>query len=60
MPKKFDVLEYLAKEVGCTYISDLRTQPYNHLAKKELEKPNFPLISNIQRKELNSYLSIAL
>ena len=58
MKPGFDVFEYLAKAVGCTYISDLRIQPYNHLAKKELEKPNFPLVSDIQRANLNLYLNI--
>jgi len=35
-----DLLEVLRKEVGCAYISDLRTEEYNEKGLKAFEKIN--------------------
>lgn len=35
-----DLLEVLCKEVGCAYISDLRTEEYNEKGLKAFEKIN--------------------
>ena len=40
MNKGFDLLEFLQYILGCTYISDLRIEPYNSKAKILLDRLN--------------------
>ena len=38
MNERFDLLEFLKYVLGCTYVSDLRTEPYNTRARLILER----------------------
>lgn len=54
--KDFDLLEFLKYILGCTYISDLRTEPYNTKAKIVLKFLNLKKYPISQVKDTFEYL----
>ena len=54
--KKSDLFEFLKYILGCTYISDLRTEPYNTKARLILKFLNPKKYSKIQIKDAFEYL----
>lgn len=51
-----DLLEFLKYTLGCTYISDLRTEGYNYKAKLILSKLDFRNYSLKQIAEAYKYV----
>ena len=56
MKSKFDLLEFLQYILGCTYISDLRFEPYNTKAKVVLKNIKLRKYSLKQIKDTIQYL----
>lgn len=56
MKYKFDLLEFLQYILGCTYISDLRFEPYNTKAKVLLKNIKLRKYSLKQIKDTIQYL----
>lgn len=52
-----DLLEFLKYVLGCTYISDLRTEPYNTRAKAFFEKLDLTYFSLTKIKDATEYLN---
>lgn len=51
-----DLLEYLQSEIGCTYISDMRTAEANLLAKQRIKKIAFDKYTLAQLSDAAKYL----
>ena len=51
-----DLLEFLKYVLGCTYISDLRKEPYNTRAKAFFEKLDLTYFSLTQIRDTTEYL----
>lgn len=56
MDKDSDLLEFLKYILGCTYISDLRSDPYNTKAKLLLKQLRLKKYSRNQIKEVFDYI----
>lgn len=54
--KYFDLLEFLKYILGCTYISDLRTEPYNSKARLILQQLNLKYYTLNQVKDAIEYI----
>lgn len=54
---KLELLEFLKYILGCTYISDLKTEPYNTKAKLILKQLNLKKYSFNQVKDAFEYLN---
>lgn len=53
---KLDLLEFLKYILGCTYISDLRKDPYNFKAKLILKQLNLKKYSLHQLSDVFEYI----
>ena len=51
-----DLLEFLRYTLGCTYISDLRTEPYNNKSKILLNKLDWGCYSLNQIRDVVEYI----
>jgi hypothetical protein len=51
-----DLLEFLKYVLGCTYISDLRKEPYNTKAKAVFERLDLTHFSLTQIRDTTEYL----
>lgn len=56
MDDDLDMLEFLQYIIGCTYISDLRFEPYNKRAKRILEKLDLTNYSLDQVTDVIEYI----
>ena len=56
MNKDLELLEFLKYILGCTYISDLKTDPYNDRAKLLLKQLNLDKYSMNQIEDTFEYL----
>ena len=53
---KLDLLEFLKYILGCTYVSDLRQEPYNSKAKLILKQLNLKKYSLHQLADVFEYI----
>lgn len=60
MNENLDLLEFLKYILGCTYMSDLRIEPYNTKAKLILEQLDFGYYSLDQIKDAIEYIDTTL
>lgn len=51
-----DIFDFLKHILGCTYISDLRTEPYNTKAKLILERLDLKKYPNNQVIDIFGYI----
>lgn len=56
MDENLDLLEFLKYVLSCTYVSDLRFEPYNTKAKLILERLNINYYSLNQTKDAIEYV----
>lgn len=56
MNEEMELLDFIKYVLGCTYISDLRTEPYNERAKMLLDKLDLRNYSLYQIRDTIDYI----